>query len=162
MGKTTVYGQSGALKKTMITAQTLPIIDCRPFETFCLGHIVGASSIPAAEMPGRMHELPKASEPVALCGDAASLQQASEFLVSKGYQVLEQTEWTPALEASLLAQGKLEAGTNSRRLWQPAPLIARFVTEFMPSPRDSRRARVWILAVGQGAIWFTSPCTAGK
>lgn len=114
-------------------SEQLPIIDCRTFEAFCCGHLVGASSIPAAEMPGRMHELPKTTQPVALCGDAASLRTAREFLARKGYQVAGQTEWTPQLAADLQAQGLLESGGASPRLWRPAPLIARFVNGIAPA-----------------------------
>lgn len=110
-----------------------PLIDCRALDAFRQGHVAGASSIPAAEMPQRMHELPKASEPVALCGDADSLREASEFLTRKGYQVVEQMEWTPQLAAELQAQGRLETGEDSFRLWKPAPLIARFVEEIAPT-----------------------------
>lgn len=34
----------------------LPLIDCRPLEAYLLGHIEGAASIPATEMPQRMHK----------------------------------------------------------------------------------------------------------
>lgn len=95
--------------------------------------MVGASSIPAAEMPARMHELPSTSEPVAVCGDGAALQQGSTFLLGKGYQVVRQIEWTAGLQTSLSAAGRLETGPHSQRLWQPAPLIARFVADLAPT-----------------------------
>jgi SAM-dependent methyltransferase len=80
-----------------------------------------------------MHELPKTSEPLALYGSRTDLQQAYAFLTSKGYQVAQQTECTPEWVTALQTAGKLEVGTHSQRLWQPAPLLARFVTEFMPA-----------------------------
>lgn len=112
---------------------TLPLVDCREFGAFCQGHIKGACSIPAAELAQRMNELPKNSEPLAVCGDADSLQQACDFLVGKGYQVVQQIHWTAELSACLQAADLLETGAHSQRLWQPAPLIARFVAEFMPT-----------------------------
>lgn len=111
----------------------LPLIDCRPVAAYCLGHIAGASSIPADEMAQRMHELPKTTQPIALCGDATSLCVASEFLTRKGYQVVAQTEWTPRLMEALQTQGRLATGMNSPSLWQPAPLLERFVTEIVPA-----------------------------
>lgn len=111
----------------------LPLIDCRPLEAYLLGHVEGAASIPATEMPQRMHELPKTTQPLALCGDIDSLRMAREFLARKAYRVLEQTEWTPQLAASLMAQDRLESGVDSARLWQPAPLIERFVRAIAPA-----------------------------
>jgi SAM-dependent methyltransferase len=113
--------------------QAIALLDCRHVEAFCNAHIEGACSIPADQLAQRMHELPQTSEPLALCGEVESLQQASAFLSSKGYQVIEQIVWTPELEADLRNTHRLETGTHSRRLWQPAPLIARFVAEFMPA-----------------------------
>jgi SAM-dependent methyltransferase len=109
-----------------------PLLDCRPFADFCTAHCRNSCSIPTAELPVRMHELPKNTEPLAVCGDASSLPQAVAFLTSKGYRVVEQIHWTPEYAARLQAEGKLESGAHSQRLWQPAPLLTRFVTEFMP------------------------------
>lgn len=110
----------------------IPLLDCRPFADFCTAHSRDACSIPAAELPARMHELPKNTEPLAVCGDAGSLPQAVAFLTSKGYRVVEQIRWTPEYAARLQVEGKLESGAHSQRLWQPAPLQARFMTEFVP------------------------------
>ncbi len=110
----------------------IALLDCRPFANFCQAHHCDACSIPADELAGRMHELPKSTEPLAVYGDANSLPQAVTFLTSKGYRVTEQILWTPEYAARLQTEGKLESGAPSQRLWQPAPLLARFVTEFMP------------------------------
>ena len=37
-----------------------------------------------------------------------------------------------ALKQQLAAEGTLETGCESRQLWQPAPLLQRFVDEIMP------------------------------
>lgn len=110
-----------------------PLIDCRPVAVYCCGHQAGATCIPATELPQRMHELPQSTQPVALCGDADSLCAASTFLTHKGYQVVEQIEWTPQLATALQAEGKLATGHDASRLWQPAPLIERFVTHIAPA-----------------------------
>lgn len=112
---------------------SLSLVDCREFGAFCQGHIKDACSIPAAELAQRMNELPKNSELLAVCGDTDSLPQACDFLAGKGYQVAQQIHWTAELNACLQAAGLLETGAHSQRLWQPAPLIARFVAEFMPT-----------------------------
>lgn len=79
-----------------------------------------------------MHELPKTSEPLVLYGEGDSLQQAQTFLTSKGYQVAQPLAWTSQLATALQVAGLWQSGTHSQRLWQPAPLIARFVADFMP------------------------------
>ncbi|OQX07895.1 MAG: methyltransferase type 11 [Thiothrix lacustris] len=108
-------------------------VDCRTVAAFCQGHHAHACSIPVDELPARMHELPKTSEPLIVYAGGEDLQKACEFLSSKGYQVAQAIEWTPLLAANLQAISQLEVGTQSQRLWQPAPLMARFVTEFMPA-----------------------------
>ncbi len=108
-------------------------LDCRPFAAFCQGHHAHACSIPVDELPSRMHELPKTSEPLTVYANADALQAACAFLTSKGYQVAQAIEWTLPLAASLQAADLWQNGAQSQRLWQPAPLIARFVTEFMPA-----------------------------
>jgi len=108
-------------------------VDCRAFVEFCQGHHAHACSIPVEELSARMHELPKTSEPLIVYANGAALQQASAFLTSKGYQVAQAIEWTLPLAASLQAAGLWQSGAQSQRLWQPAPLMARFVREFMPT-----------------------------
>lgn len=129
---------------------SLAHLDCRPFAAFCEGHHAAACAIPSAELPARMHELPKTSEPLALYGVGDDLHQAYAFLTSKGYHVAQQTEWTRQVEAMLQAEGLWQCGEHSQRLWQPAPLIARFVTEFMP---------LYALTPGEG---LDIACGAGR
>ena len=108
-------------------------VDCRTFAAFCHGHHAHACSIPVEELPTRMHELPKTSEPLIVYASGDELQQATAFLTSKGYQVAQAIEWTLPLATTLQAAGLWQSGEYSQRLWQPAPLLARFVTEFMPA-----------------------------
>lgn len=113
------------------------ILDCRDWAAFQRGHRAGAACIPAAALASRMHELPKTVEPLVVYGDAGTLAQAVAFLTVKGYTVIQQWVWTEGIAAALQAEGLLEIGSCSRRLWQPAPLLARFVAEFMPAYRIS-------------------------
>lgn len=112
---------------------SVPIIDVRSAAAYGVAHIAGSTSIPVAEMSNRMHELPRRSQPVAVCGDAVSLSAACQFLVSKGYHVMQKIEWTPQREAELSVGGKLETGSFSQQLWQPAPLLKRFVEVIAPA-----------------------------
>ncbi|MEN9503745.1 MAG: hypothetical protein RI964_3030 [Pseudomonadota bacterium] len=111
----------------------LALVDCREVETYCQGHIQGATCIPATELAVRMHELPKRSEPLTLCGDPQQLVQAHEFLTSKGYQITQQITWSAELHQELQLNGCLAFGAQSQRLWQPAPLITHFVQTLMPA-----------------------------
>ena len=52
-----------------------PLVDCRSLDEFCQGHSREAYSIPVAELSERMHELPRNTIPLGLCGKAADLQQ---------------------------------------------------------------------------------------
>lgn len=108
------------------------LLDCRDTESFCQGHIIGASCLPAAQLAARMHELPKRSEPLILCGDPLSLDLAEVFLKSKGYTIERQIIWSEALRADLHTKQQLATGMDSARLWKPAPLIEKFVEELMP------------------------------
>ncbi|MDX9990043.1 methyltransferase domain-containing protein [Thiothrix unzii] len=108
------------------------VLDCRSLAEFSQGHCRSACCIPAAELAGRMHELPKTSVPLQLYGTSADLLTASEFLAAKGYQVTQQNLWTPALEIALKVSQQWESGVQSQRLWEPALLLVRFVHEFMP------------------------------
>lgn len=108
------------------------VLDCREVAAFYVGHYVGAGNIPAAELPQRMHELPKTSESLCVYADVEDLPAVLDFLAAKGYQVTVSKEWTAELQASLQAEGLWATGAGAR-LWQPAPLLARFVHEFMPT-----------------------------
>lgn len=108
-------------------------VDCRTWAAFCQGHHVDAGWIPVDELPMRMHELPDTNVSlIVYAANSDELQQANAFFTSKGYHVVQAITWTSSLAASLHVAGTLALGTQSQRLWQPAPLIARFVSEFMP------------------------------
>jgi len=110
----------------------LALIDCRPNNEFILGHIKSACSLPALELFSRMHELPKRTVAIHLCGKEDDLIQAKSYLVERGHQVVKETLWTTELQQQLTAQNELEIGQQSKQLWQPAPLLQRFVEELMP------------------------------
>lgn len=139
------------------TVARAALIDCRSLAAFCQGHIAGATSLPVAEMPNRMHELPRRTQPLQLCGDSQSLSQAVEFLSSKGYQVTDKIEWTANFSADLLRRGNLEQGNISQQLWQPAPLLVRFVDEIVPQ-HGIKTGKGLDVACGSGrdTVYFAS------
>ena len=50
-----------------IRHQVVTLVDVRPVEEYRAGHLPGAHSIPLAELPGRLAELPRGRELVAYC-----------------------------------------------------------------------------------------------
>ncbi|OQX06834.1 MAG: hypothetical protein BWK73_29875 [Thiothrix lacustris] len=90
-------------------------VDCRTFAAFCQGHHAHACSIPVEELPARMHELPKTSEPLIVYASGEALRQATAFLTSKGYQVAQAIEWTLPLAATLQAAGLFYGKAASAR-----------------------------------------------
>lgn len=108
------------------------LIDCRSEQEYADGHIAGACSIPADSLFQRMHELPKRHVAIHLCGNPDDLEQATHYLTDRGHTVTDHTVWSAALKQQLAAEGTLETGCESRQLWQPAPLLQRFVNEIVP------------------------------
>lgn len=108
------------------------LIDCRPRDEYVLGHIKGACSLPADHLFKRMHELPKRVTPIRLCGKTEDLASAAYYLVDRGHEVVEQLLWSEDFQQALIADGTLEVGEQSNQLWQPAPLLQRFVSELVP------------------------------
>ncbi|RVU85752.1 methyltransferase domain-containing protein [Leucothrix sargassi] len=111
------------------------LIDCRPHSEYIQGHIKGACSLPATTLFERMHELPKRTAPIHLCGGEADLLTAADYLLDRGHSVVQQTVWTVELERELSATGALEVGDQSKQLWQPAPLLQCFINEIAPKHR---------------------------
>lgn len=129
---------------------TIALIDCRPRFAYQLGHSLGACSLPATELFARLHELPKRSQALQLCGRPEDLKLAREFLSARDYQLLEDLVWTEDLVQHLQASGQWEIGSQSRQWWQAAPLLQRFVQEFMPR---------YHIPIGQG---LDLACGAGR
>lgn len=108
----------------------LPIIDCRPVNAFIESHLIGATSIPCNELFERMHELPQRHVSLMLYGDEASLIQAIEFLISKGYQIPKVALWPEGL-TGIREKPYIEFGTYSKQLWSPANIIQHFIDEHL-------------------------------
>jgi rhodanese-related sulfurtransferase/DNA-binding transcriptional ArsR family regulator len=64
------------------------LIDVRPVDEFAAGHISGALSIPVAELPGRLREVPRSKEIVAYCRGPYCVYAvaAVELLRRRGYR----------------------------------------------------------------------------
>ena len=112
--------------------QHVALIDCRSLSAYQQGHIRGSCHLPANELWQRMHELPKRSCELQLCGSEQDLQEAVNYLTSRGYKVVNQIVWSHELLENLQADGQLEVGRQSVQLWQAAALWRRFVEQLMP------------------------------
>jgi rhodanese-related sulfurtransferase len=69
---------------------TVTVLDVRPGDEYCAGHIPGAVSMPLKELEARLKELPKDREIVAYCrGPYCVLAiQAVELLNKKGFSAV--------------------------------------------------------------------------
>lgn len=120
------------LKLTAMKTINPILIDCRSLSDFVAGHQAGACHLPANELAQRMHELPDAAQAIALFGDELSVASAQAFLVSKNYTVSDWFIDDHMTVNTLKEAGRWAVGGESQRLWQPSPLIHRFVHELMP------------------------------
>lgn len=64
------------------------VLDVRPIEEYCAGHIPGALSVPVGELKARLKELPKDREVVAYCRGPYCVMavEAVELLRKKGFK----------------------------------------------------------------------------
>ena len=62
------------------------LLDVRQPDEFKQAHIQGAKLIPLADLPGRLHELPKGHEILCVCASGSRSQSAARRLVKAGYQ----------------------------------------------------------------------------
>ena len=130
--------------------QNAALIDCRPFTDYKQGHMQAACSVPATELFARLHELPKRSQALQLCGQAEDLAVARPFLLERGYQLLADINWSNQLVEQLMQAGQLEIGAQSKQWWQAAPLLQHFVEEIMPQQQI------------QASIGLDLACGAGR
>ncbi|WP_298609252.1 methyltransferase domain-containing protein [uncultured Thiothrix sp.] len=111
---------------------TAVLIDCRPQAEYQLGHATGACSVPAQELFARLHELPKRTQTLQLCGKLEDLKLARAFLLERGYQLQDDLIWNEHFVQHLQTTGQWETGSQSKQCWQAALLLQRFVQELMP------------------------------
>jgi rhodanese-related sulfurtransferase len=71
----------------MMNRQNTPVIDLRSFDTFLLGHIVGAVSIPMSELEAKLKKIEKFKlQPIVLvCGTGIESGRAAATLIKHGF-----------------------------------------------------------------------------
>jgi rhodanese-related sulfurtransferase/DNA-binding MarR family transcriptional regulator len=84
-----------------LDAGDVTLVDVRPADEFAAGHIPGALSVPVAELPDRLRELPKRREIVAYCRGPYCVYAvtAVELLRRRGYRARRLIESIPAWRA---------------------------------------------------------------
>lgn len=126
----------------------LPLVDTRSFDAFKKSHFKLATHLPWPELKLRLNELPARPAKLQLVADGANLQDAQQFLIEKGYEVV----WCfSSLEYQTVIQnlpGLAVSGTESRNLWAPSPLIETFVTNY--TEKTSFKTKPLAIDIGCG------------
>ncbi len=105
----------------------IPVLDLRSLQQFNQSHIIDSASFPIEELSQRLHELPTRAQPIELFGSLVQLQNAVDFLSSKGYQVENCHEVSEEKLLQLKQSGMLAFGGVYQRLWQPAAIVKKFI-----------------------------------
>lgn len=79
------------IETKLSAGQTLNIIDVREVDEVAEGKIPGAINIPLGLLEFRMNELDKAKEYIMVCRSGGRSGQATKFLESYGYRVVNMT-----------------------------------------------------------------------
>ena len=125
----------------------IPVLDLRSVCQFNQSHIINSANFPIEELSNRLHELPMRTQPVELFGSLAQLQNATEFLSAKGYQIANSQEASEENLLHLKQLGKLAFGRAYQRFWQPAAIVKRFAESYS---KDCANKNGLDLACGSG------------
>lgn len=114
----------------MLTSNADGILDLRSYSDFKQAHIKDSTWMMWEDLPEHLNELPASPAKFFLVGTDQTIEEASVFLDSKGYQVtgslvIESPEglqdWGDKLP------GLLVTGPKSKTLWSPNPLLVEFI-----------------------------------
>lgn len=107
----------------------LPIIDLRSASEYQAGHWVGSTHLSWPQLQFSLNQLPAAPACLQLTGSDSQLNQASEFLETKGYQVVK-TINSQALQTLMeKIPGLVHFGQESQILWKATPLLTEFIQQ---------------------------------
>ena len=130
-----------------------PCLDLRDSDAFQHFHIKKTTSLPWARLPMAMHELPDKNCILQLLGTQKQLDEAREFLTSKGYQISREmlandNFWQWAQENQLV-----ESGCHSIPLWQANPLLQEQIAD-IESTTSGRTALDLACGAGRDAVFM--------
>ena len=100
-----------------------------------------------------MHELPANHQPVSLLGSEQQIEQSSQFLISKGYQVRESFVADPNFWHDAQQQNIVESGCHSVALWQANPLLIE-VIELVEQHCSGRKALDIACGAGRDSVYL--------
>ncbi|WP_444995979.1 methyltransferase domain-containing protein [Aliikangiella sp. IMCC44359] len=130
-----------------IGSDNLPIIDLRATDDYESGHIIDSSHFPQSELFARLFQLPSKNIPLKLVGKCSQLKLVCEDLLKKNYLVDKTLVWSEEVKNELIRLNFLETGLQSKRLWRPAKVLERFISNF---PYNVQRKRALDIAAGSG------------
>lgn len=124
------------------------IVDLRPPEDFCSGHLEAAANIPLSDLRQRLFELPPPGEwPLGLIGGEAELEEARALLEPKG--------WTPQMinlsdSAAIAKLGYVTRGPSEAQAWRPNSFLAAVFRSIGTLPHEDEPGAVLDLGCGSG------------
>ncbi|MBN2605751.1 MAG: methyltransferase domain-containing protein [Thiotrichales bacterium] len=105
----------------------LPILDLRQEDVYREGHLIGASHFPWPSLLERLNELSARPAKLQIVGEAAILNDAADFLVDKGYEVVQLLTSEKLTDFLSQTPEICQVGSDSRILWQPCTLLKQTV-----------------------------------
>jgi len=119
-----------------LLSEQMPVIDLRSQFEYEQGHLKGASHFPIASLLERLNELPNRHQELSLFGSDKQIIRATELLVQKKYPIKYQIIASDHFFQQIIDKGWLQRGNQSKRLWQPASVVKRFVKDHSTDARD--------------------------
>jgi rhodanese-related sulfurtransferase len=85
--------------------ETFVLLDVREPEEVATASIPWATAIPMAQIPARMHELPRDEQIVCMCHHGARSERVAEFLAANGYDAVNLAggidAWSTAIDSDV-------------------------------------------------------------
>jgi tellurite methyltransferase len=107
-----------------------PILDVRTHADYCQGHLSDSCNIPLSQLADRLHELPTRRHSLRIVGQGDEVRLAQQLLTRKDYQIVATLDWSLLINPDIAFDHKIELGADSKRLWQPAAIVAEFIQQY--------------------------------
>ena len=123
-----------------------PTIDVRCEAQFLAAHLPGSANISLEDLAVRVHELPRATEPVRIIdSDASRAAEAARFLSRRGHRV-SVIPWEPSKLS--------ETGPSRVRLWEPNPFLVEALGAIASGGAVAGRALDVACGSGRDAVYL--------
>jgi SAM-dependent methyltransferase len=105
-------------------------IDIRPASEFLEGHRLASAHFEGVEaLTERQFELPEPQQSMLVIHNPNQLIDLTHWLESKHYRQVQQQAWSTSFKFQLMQQNLFAMGASKAYVWQPSPLVRRFVGE---------------------------------